>query len=103
MQYLEEHAPDIPAPRPHRLVAFGNYRVLFMTSIPGSTLAAAWPEMSHEAKLSVQTQLNEIFRRLRTLRRADGAELGGRRRGRQGAPRERRQTLEGHHHGRGVQ
>ncbi|KAH1543790.1 hypothetical protein KXX57_005734 [Aspergillus fumigatus] len=77
MQYLLEWAPDIPAPRPHGLVAFGPFRVIFMSYIPGTTLTQAWPNLLHEEKLSIQRQLDEIFRRLRALRQDDGDVLGG--------------------------
>lgn len=77
MQYLMKHAPDIPAPRPHGLVAFGPFRVIFMSYIPGTPLAQAWPGLSHKEKLSIRRQLDEIFCRLRTLRQIDGNMLGG--------------------------
>lgn len=34
MEYLEKKAPDIPAPRPHGLITFGHFRVIFMSYIP---------------------------------------------------------------------
>ncbi|GFG16442.1 hypothetical protein IFM61392_09509 [Aspergillus lentulus] len=77
MQYLLKWAPDIPAPRPHGLVAFGPFRVIVMSYIPGTTLTQAWPKLVHEEKLSIQRQLDEIFRRLRALRQDDGNALGG--------------------------
>lgn len=77
LQYLAEHVSDIPAPRPHGLIAFGPFRVIFMTCMPGVTLAEAWPGMSQEAKASVQQQLDGMFRRLRTIRQSDGKPLGG--------------------------
>jgi hypothetical protein len=77
MQYLMKWAPDIPAPRPHGLVAFGPFRVIFMSYIPGTTLTQAWPNLLHEEKLSIRRQLDEIFCRLRTLRQDDGNALGG--------------------------
>lgn len=77
MQFLAERAPDIPAPRAHGLIAFGPFRVIFMSYIPGITLAQAWPSLSHEGKLSVQQELEDIFCRLRSLRQDDGEVLGG--------------------------
>ncbi|EEP78622.1 predicted protein [Uncinocarpus reesii 1704] len=77
LKFLEEWAPEIPAPRPHGLVAFGPFRVIFMSHIPDMTLTQAWPSLSHEEKLSIQHQLDDIFRRLRTLRQDDGKVLGG--------------------------
>lgn len=77
MQYLADQAPDIPAPRPHGLIAFGPFRVIFMSYIPGMTLTQAWPNLTHDEKLSIQRQLDDIFCRLRTLRQNDGNTLGG--------------------------
>lgn len=77
LQYLADHASDLPVPRLHGLAMLGSYRVMFMSYIPGVTLATAWPDLSHEAKLSVQKQLDHIFSRLRSLRQDDGLELGG--------------------------
>lgn len=77
MQYLAERASDLPIPRPHGLIAFGPFGVIFMSYIPDMTLTQAWPSLSHNEKLSIQRQLNDIFRRLRTLRQDDGNALGG--------------------------
>lgn len=77
MQFLAERAPGVPAPRAHGLVALGPFRVIFMSYMPGTTLAEAWPRLSRDGKQSVQQQLEEIFCRLRSLRQDDGRELGG--------------------------
>ncbi|OAX78156.1 hypothetical protein ACJ72_07538 [Emergomyces africanus] len=77
IQYLAEHVPDIPAPKPHGLIRFGPFRVIFMSYIPDMTLAQAWSSLSPTDKVSIQQQLDDIFRRLRTLRQEDGNELGG--------------------------
>ncbi|TVY90888.1 hypothetical protein LAWI1_G005203 [Lachnellula willkommii] len=67
LKYLEEHAPDIPAPRPHGLVKFSSARIMFMTYFPSTTLESAWPNLTHENKLLIQHQLNDIFLKLRAL------------------------------------
>lgn len=77
MQYLSERAPEIPAPKPNRLIKLGPFSVIFMSYTPGMTLTEAWPNLSHGSKLSVQHQLDGIFRRLRSLRKDDGHYLGG--------------------------
>ncbi|KAI9796236.1 MAG: hypothetical protein M1825_000860 [Sarcosagium campestre] len=78
LQFLETHAPDIPAPRPLGLVNLDPFRVIFMTYIPSTTLEEAWPLLSHEQKLSVQGQLDRILCSLRTIKRCDGQQtLGG--------------------------
>ncbi|OJD19625.1 hypothetical protein AJ78_00482 [Emergomyces pasteurianus Ep9510] len=77
MPYLAEHAPEIPAPKPHGLIRFGPFHAIFMSYIPDMTLAQAWPSLSLIDKVSIQQQLDDIFRRLRTLRQENGNELGG--------------------------
>lgn len=77
MQYLSEHLPELPAPRGHGMIQLGVYRVIFMTYIPGMTLTEAWPKLAHDEKVSIQCQLDKIFRMLRTLRQSDGNALGG--------------------------
>ncbi|KAJ9312544.1 hypothetical protein DTO271D3_7246 [Paecilomyces variotii] len=77
MQYLEEKASDIPAPRPHGLIALGPFRVIFMSYIPEITLATVWDGLTPQEKRSIQDQLDVIFVRLRNLRQDDGDELGG--------------------------
>ncbi|OJD12983.1 hypothetical protein AJ78_06498 [Emergomyces pasteurianus Ep9510] len=77
LQYLEEHTPDIPVPRPHGMVIFGSFRAIFMSYIPGVTVAKIWPSLSHEEKLQIQRQLDQFFCRLRTLKQHDGVALGG--------------------------
>ncbi|KAL9098398.1 MAG: hypothetical protein Q9163_005936 [Psora crenata] len=77
MQYLQEHAPEIPAPRPHGLVNLGGFWAIFMTYIPSVTLEEAWPSLCHEQKVSVQHQLSGILTRMRELKQPDGLPLGG--------------------------
>ncbi|CAG8928858.1 unnamed protein product [Penicillium salamii] len=76
MRFLAERAPDIPAPRAHGMVALGPFGVIFMSYIPGITLAQAWPILTHNGKLSIQRQLNDIFHRLRSLPN-DSQSIGG--------------------------
>lgn len=77
MQYLAERMPEIPAPRAHGMIQLGPFRVIFMSCIPGMTLTEAWPSLAHKDKASIQCQLDNIFRKLRTLRQPDGNVLGG--------------------------
>jgi hypothetical protein len=62
MRYLAEQAPDIPAPSPHGLVALGPFRVIFMSYVPDMTLTQAWASLTTREKLSIQNQLDDIFR-----------------------------------------
>lgn len=77
MEYLAKNAPDIPAPRPHGFIELGPFRLIFMSYIPDMTLTQAWPQLSHEDKLSIRSQLNDIFRRLRSLQRNESIEMLG--------------------------
>ncbi|KAK0115399.1 hypothetical protein ONS96_013855 [Cadophora gregata f. sp. sojae] len=76
LQYLAEHAPDIPAPKPHGLIMFGSVQVMFMTYIPSITLEQAWCSLTHDNKVSIQQQLDGINCKLRRLK-GDGQRLGG--------------------------
>ncbi|RHZ51900.1 hypothetical protein CDV55_103613 [Aspergillus turcosus] len=71
LQYLAERAPEIPVPKPHGLIRTGLLCVIFMTYIPSMTLTEAWPTLTHQGKVSVQRQLDDIFCQLRTLQKDD--------------------------------
>ncbi|KAJ5958917.1 uncharacterized protein N7479_006067 [Penicillium vulpinum] len=77
LQYLAEHTTDLPIPKPHGLIMLGNIGVMFMSYVPGTALDKVWSRLSHQGKLSIQKQLDDIFSRLRGLRQDDGTELGG--------------------------
>lgn len=47
-----------------------------MSYIPSTTLRDAWPTLSHDNKLSIQQQLNELFVELREIKQ-HGGRLGG--------------------------
>ncbi|KAJ5571990.1 hypothetical protein N7535_005650 [Penicillium sp. DV-2018c] len=76
LQFLAQRAPDIPVPRAHGMVALGPFSVIFMSYVPGMTLAQAWPTLSQKEKLSIQQQLGDIFYHLRSLR-PDSQHIGG--------------------------
>jgi aminoglycoside phosphotransferase len=76
LQYLEEHAPDVPAPRVHGMIAIGGTRVLFMTYFPAMTLEKAWRALDGAQKLQVQEQLDGIMSNLRQCKQAPGLPFG---------------------------
>lgn len=76
-QYLAQHAPDVPVPRMHGCINFGGRRMIFMDYIASVSLDKVWARLSHENKLCIQDRLNEIFTRLRKLRRDEGQQIGG--------------------------
>lgn len=77
IQYLETHKPQIPAPRPHGLVVSGNLAFIFMSLIPGSTLAEVWHNLDGSEKTLLRDEINRIFLDLRQLECPEGKPLGG--------------------------
>ncbi|KAJ5611502.1 hypothetical protein N7528_008607 [Penicillium herquei] len=77
LQYLAEHVPELPIPKPHGVIRLGDVSAMFMSYVPGINLEQVWSLLSHEGKLSIQKQLDEIFSSVRSLRQEDGSELGG--------------------------
>ena len=67
MQYLAEHAPEVPFPKPLGLITLEKMAYIFMSFIPGPTLETAWPQLLSEQKVSIRRQLNFIFLKLRGL------------------------------------
>lgn len=77
LQYLERHAPHIPAPRPLGAIRIGAVHLLFMTCIPGTTLGKIWQHLSHDQMVAIQHQLERIMTELRLLDCPQGTPLGG--------------------------
>lgn len=77
IQYLETHKPQIPAPRPHGLIVSGNLAYIFMSLIPGSTLAEVWHNLDGSKKKMLSDEINSIFLDLRQLKLPEGTPLGG--------------------------
>lgn len=76
LQYLAKHAPHIPAPKPHGLITLKNVTIIFMTYLPSTTLERVWSSLSHDNKVIIQHQLDDMFTDLRRLK-YDGQVLGG--------------------------
>ncbi|OAL32766.1 hypothetical protein AYO20_07722 [Fonsecaea nubica] len=77
LQYLLEHKPSIPAPRPLGLVRMGWVTIFFMSYLSGPTLEAVWADLGTDEKASVRDQLDVIFRDLRKMEFPNGMSLGG--------------------------
>jgi aminoglycoside phosphotransferase (APT) family kinase protein len=77
LQYLAEHAPDFPAPKPHGLIELDGSVLILMSYIPSVTLRNAWSKLSHKNKLSIQLELERLFSRLREIKQRPGGRLGG--------------------------
>jgi len=68
LQYLQEHAPELPVPKPHGLIRFHTVQIMFMTYIPSLTLEEVWNSLTHENKTLLQSQLDEFISNLRLLK-----------------------------------
>ncbi|KAK3313307.1 hypothetical protein B0H66DRAFT_577388 [Apodospora peruviana] len=65
LQYINTHAPQVPAPSCLGSLLSGKRTYVFMSRAEGVTLESVWPQLSAAHKSSVQQQLNSIFRLLR--------------------------------------
>lgn len=66
LQYINTHVSEVPAPLCLGSLTSGQKTYFFMSRAEGTPLEAIWPRISVALKLSVQEQLNNIFRALRT-------------------------------------
>jgi hypothetical protein len=65
-QYLATHVPELPIPHCLGVLRSDQRTYLFMSRALGTTLESVWPELSTTQKMSIQEQLNSLFRLLRT-------------------------------------
>lgn len=77
LEYLQQHLPGFPFPKPHGLIKLSHYYLMFMTYIPGSDLEKAWPQLDVVQKSSISSQLNTLFLELRSLPHPENKQLGG--------------------------
>lgn len=77
MQYLAQHAPEIPAPKPLGSVISNGTSYIFMSFVPGVTVDKIWSKLSEEQKASIRDQLSNILLKLRQLKVPRGVFLGG--------------------------
>ena len=77
LQYLEQHIPDCPAPRPLGCVRMSEIWLIFLTHKPSTSLGEIWHALDHDQKSSVRDQLEAIITKLRSLPYVDGRPLGG--------------------------
>ncbi|KAI0888288.1 kinase-like domain-containing protein [Annulohypoxylon maeteangense] len=77
LQYLEEHLPSFPAPRPHGMIELEHFYLMFMTYIPGLDLEKAWPQLNVAQKQDISSQLDALFSELRLLPCLEDSPLGG--------------------------
>jgi len=77
MQYLAQHAPEIPAPKPLGLVTSNKTSYIFMSFVPGLTVDKIWSKLFKKQKVSIRDQLNDALLKLRQLKVPHGVSLGG--------------------------
>ena len=76
LQYLADHSPDVPAPQALGLVRVGHTSYLFMTLIPGQTVASVWATLDTTENVSIQMKLEEACRRYRLLKAGEDTAIG---------------------------
>ncbi len=76
MQYLAQHAPEIPAPKPLGSVNSNGTSYIFISFVPGVTVDKIWSKLSEEQKASIRDQLSNILLKLRQLKVPRGVFLG---------------------------
>ncbi|CCL98373.1 uncharacterized protein FIBRA_00368 [Fibroporia radiculosa] len=76
LRYLEEHLPDLPAPRALGLLTVGRLSYFFMSYVPGNTLEQRWPSLSSQQKMDIRSSLNSILAKLRSVELSPGAPFG---------------------------
>lgn len=77
LKYLKHHLPNFPAPRPHGLVRFHPWCLLFTSYVPGLDLEKAWAQLDDAQKRRISGQLDVYFAPLRLLPLPENGLLGG--------------------------
>ncbi|KAL9087185.1 MAG: hypothetical protein Q9159_003752 [Coniocarpon cinnabarinum] len=77
LQYLERHKPDFPAPRPHGVLMSEKLAFIFISLVPGTTVASTWSTLQPSEKVSIRDQLENMFLSLRQMELPPGMPFGG--------------------------
>ncbi|KAE8404344.1 kinase-like protein [Aspergillus pseudonomiae] len=77
LEYLHQHKPNIPAPKPLGFIRMNDISLMFMTHLHSSTLAEVWPSLSTAQKVLIREQLTLILNDLRSLPCDIGIAFGG--------------------------
>lgn len=77
LQFLEEHAPSIPAPKPLGVLRIGQLSLIFASYLPGQQLTDVWSTLRVQEKVSLMTELERILRNLRSIGHRQNQPLGG--------------------------
>lgn len=63
--YLEDHIPEVPAPRLLSMFQDAKQTFIIMERVPGKTLEEAWGDMSDEEKDEIMLELKTSFDKMR--------------------------------------
>ena len=77
LQYLRQHAPDIPIPEPLGAMMSQQTAYIFMSFIPGPTLESVWAQLANEQKTSLSNQLSRVLLELRQIQIPKDCTFGG--------------------------
>lgn len=77
LEYLALHKPEFSAPKPHGVLRSHDTLFIFMSYVPGVTLASVWRNLQPPSKGRIQEQLNNILIDLRSLPFPEHLMLGG--------------------------
>lgn len=77
LQYLKQHIPDCPAPRPLGYMQMSGISLTFLTYKLLMSLGEVWLGLDNDQKASIRDQLEAILTKLRSLPHVDGCPLGG--------------------------
>ncbi|PIG80463.1 hypothetical protein AARAC_001668, partial [Aspergillus arachidicola] len=64
--YLEQHVPEVPAPRLYAMYYDSNQLFLIMQRVPGVQLNSVWPSLAPSEKDDIIAKLQLIFDNMRT-------------------------------------
>ena len=77
LQYLRQHAPDIPIPEPLGVIISKQTAYIFMSFVSGLTLESVWAQLASEQKLSLSNELSGILLELRQIQIPKDCTFGG--------------------------
>lgn len=77
LQFLDEHAPDLPAPKPLGVLRIGRLSLIFASYLPGQRLTEVWPHLGVQEKGSMMAELELILYKLRSINCPPNQPLGG--------------------------
>lgn len=77
LQFLDEHAPEIPTAKPLGVIRIGKLSLIFSSYVTGQQLTKVWPQLQAQQKVSFMSQLGKIICDLRSVACPPNQPLGG--------------------------